>query len=106
MAGSGGLFVLISTKRDERLIAKGILRDLARNLQQIRKEQGYNPTDILSAAYVAYIDNEEINSIKEMKEELIYLVRVRSVMVTRQPIEGVSYKEVELDGRKVLIAIA
>ena len=41
-----------------------------------------------------------------MKEELIYLVRVRSVMVTRQPIEGVSYKEVELDGRKVLIAIA
>jgi isoleucyl-tRNA synthetase len=106
MAGSGGLFVLISTKRDERLIAKGILRDLARNLQQIRKEQGYNPTDILSAAYVAYIDNEEINSIEEMKEELVYLVRVRSVMVTRQPIEGVRYKEIELDGRKVLIAVA
>lgn len=106
MAGEGDLIVFVSTKRDDKLITKGILRDLARNLQQFRKEQGYNPTEILSAAYVAYLDNEDINAITEIKEELVYLVRVRSVVVTRQPIEKVNYKDVELDGRKLLIAVA
>ena len=49
MASQGDLIVFVSTGRDDKLIAKGVLRDLARNLQQVRKEQGYNPTDILSA---------------------------------------------------------
>jgi isoleucyl-tRNA synthetase len=106
MARQGDLIVFVSTGRDDKLIAKGVLRDLARNLQQVRKEQGYNPTDILSAAYVAYLDNEDINAIAEIKEELVYLVRVRSVVVTKQPIEKVKYKDVELDGRKLLLAVA
>ena len=105
MATQGDLIVFVSTGRDDKLIAKGVLRDLARNLQQVRKEQGYNPTDILSAAYVAYLDNEDINAIAEIKEELVYLVRVRSVVVTKQPIEKVKYKDVELDGRKLLLAV-
>jgi isoleucyl-tRNA synthetase len=78
---------------------------LARNLQQVRKEKGYNPTDILSAAYVAYLDNEDINSISDIKEDLTYLVRVKSVVVTKQPIEKVKYKDIELDGRKLLLAV-
>jgi len=106
MTCQGDLIVFVSTGRDDKLIAKGVLRDLARNLQQVRKEQGYNPTDILSAAYVAYLDNEDINAIAEIKEELVYLVRVRSVVVTKQPIEKVKYKDVELDGRKLLLAVA
>jgi len=106
LARQGDLIVFVSTGRDDKLIAKGVLRDLARNLQQVRKEQGYNPTDILSAAYVAYLDNEDINAIAEIKEELVYLVRVRSVVVTKQPIEKVKYKDVELDGRKLLLAVA
>jgi isoleucyl-tRNA synthetase len=105
MASQNDLIVFVSTGRDDKLIAKGILRDLARNLQQVRKEQGYNPTDILSAAYVAYLDNEDINSISELKEDLTYLVRVKSVVVTKQPIEKVKYKDVELDGRKLLLAV-
>jgi len=106
LARQGDLIVFVSTGRDDKLIAKGVLRDLARNLQQVRKEQGYNPTDILSAAYVAYLDNEDINAIAEIKDELVYLVRVRSVVVTKQPIEKVKYKDVELDGRKLLLAVA
>jgi isoleucyl-tRNA synthetase len=105
MSSQNDLIVFVSTGRDDKLIAKGILRDLARNLQQVRKEKGYNPTDILSAAYVAYLDNEDINSISDIKEDLTYLVRVKSVVVTKQPIEKVKYKDIELDGRKLLLAV-
>jgi len=105
MSSQNDLIVFVSTGRDDKLIAKGILRDLARNLQQVRKEKGYNPTDILSAAYVAYLDNEDINSISDIKEDLTYLVRVKSVVVTKQPIDKVKYKDIELDGRKLLLAV-
>jgi isoleucyl-tRNA synthetase len=39
-----GLVVFISTTRDKDLTAKGLLRDMARQLQQLRKERQYNPT--------------------------------------------------------------
>ena len=48
-----GIVVALDTSRDEGLIAQGMVRDLARNLQAIRKEKGYNPTDVLDVAVVA-----------------------------------------------------
>ena len=54
------LVVFISTTREKDLITKGLLRDLARQLQQLRKERQYNPTDTLNTAYIAGLDAEEI----------------------------------------------
>jgi isoleucyl-tRNA synthetase len=76
-----GLVVFISTTRDKDLTAKGLLRDMARQLQQLRKERQYNPTEILNAAYVASLDGEEIATLSAMKDELTYLVRVKSVEI-------------------------
>jgi isoleucyl-tRNA synthetase len=102
----GSLVVFISTRRDKELIVKGLLRDLARNLQQLRKERQYNPTDILSAAYVAgFDDKEETAALSALKNEMTYLVRVKAVVLSKEPLEKVSYKQVEIDGREFLISV-
>ncbi|HZT35815.1 MAG TPA: class I tRNA ligase family protein, partial [Nitrososphaera sp.] len=101
----GNLVVFISTKRDKELIAKGLLRDLARNLQQLRKERQYNPTDILAAAYVAGLDDEESAVLSAMKEEMTYLVRVKAAVLSKEPLDKVSYKQVEIDGREFRISV-
>ncbi|MDQ3869569.1 MAG: isoleucine--tRNA ligase [Thermoproteota archaeon] len=99
------LMVFISTQRDKELTAKGFLRDLARNLQQLRKESGYNPTDILSTAFVANLDDEEISFLAPLKEELKYLVRVKSVVLTKGLTEKINYKLIDLEGRKLNVSI-
>ncbi|HYX56167.1 MAG TPA: class I tRNA ligase family protein [Nitrososphaeraceae archaeon] len=99
------LMVFISTERDKELTSKGFLRDLARNLQQLRKESGYNPTDILSTAFVANLDDEEISFLSPLKEELKYLVRVKSVVLTKDPIEKINYKLIDLEGRNLNVSI-
>ena len=102
---SDDLVVFISTRRERDLITKGLLRDLARQLQQLRKERQYNPTDTVNAAYIAGLDAEEILTLSEMKDELTYLVRVKSVEISKAPVINVSYKAVEIDGREFKISV-
>jgi isoleucyl-tRNA synthetase len=100
-----GLVVFVSSIRDKELIAKGLLRDLARQLQQLRKERQYNPTDIVDAAYVAGLTREEIARLSLMKDELTYLVRVKTVSLLEDAAINVSYKVVEIDGREFKISV-
>jgi isoleucyl-tRNA synthetase len=100
-----GLIVFISSARDKDLIDKGLLRDLARQLQQLRKERQYNPTDILDAAYIAGLTGEEIARLSLMKDELTYLVRVKTVFLLEDSAINVSYKVVEVDERELKISV-
>ncbi len=65
------------------MMAKGLIKDLARRIQTLRKERGYNPTDIL-------------------REEIAFLVRVKSVDFTDSCKE---YKEDDIDGLKIRIGV-
>jgi isoleucyl-tRNA synthetase len=87
------------------LITKGLLRDLARQLQQLRKERQYNPTDTVNAAHIAGLDREEISTISVVKDELTYLVRVKTVVLSNEPVINVSYKAIEIDGREFKISV-
>ncbi|HEX2472056.1 MAG TPA: class I tRNA ligase family protein, partial [Nitrososphaera sp.] len=100
-----GLVVFVSSIRDKGLIAKGLLRDLARQLQQLRKERQYNPTDIVDAAYIAGLTEDEVATLSVMMDELTYLVRVRTVNFLEEPVINVSYKVVEIDGREFKISV-
>jgi isoleucyl-tRNA synthetase len=100
-----GLVVFVSSIRDKDLIAKGLLRDLARQLQQLRKERQYNPTDTVNAAYVAGLAGEEISTLSVMKDELTYLVRVKTMVLSEEAVMNVSYKMVEIDGREFKISV-
>lgn len=99
------LIAFISVTRDQGLIAKGMLRDLARQLQQLRKERQYNPTDTLTMAFVSGLTDEEIQMLTEMKDELGYLVRVKASTLSKEPLVNANYKVIEIDGREFKIAI-
>src|SRR5438309_383362 len=102
MARHESLIVFISTSRNKEMMARGMVRDIARRLQVLRKERGYNPTDILEAAYVLDLDWESLEMIKEKQQELAFLVRVKRVDFSDK---AKAYKEDDIDGQKIRISV-
>jgi isoleucyl-tRNA synthetase len=99
------IVLLLNTSRNEELIMKGVVKDLARNIQQLRKELGYSPTQILDRAHISNFSAEEIAKLHEFKLDLQNLVRVRKIEFTEKTDEAVNSKKIELDGREILIYI-
>jgi len=96
------LIGIISTVRNEELMAKGLVKDLARRLQALRKERGYNPTDILNTASILDLDEESLDMIKNKTEDLSFLVRVKQVNFTQT---CKKYKDDDIDGQKIRISV-
>jgi isoleucyl-tRNA synthetase len=94
--------VLISTSRNKEMMAKGLVKDIARRLQTLRKERGYTPTDVLGVASILELDEESLEMIKERTEELAFLVRVKQVNFTKSCKE---YKDDDIDGQKIKISV-
>ena len=99
------LMIFMSTNRDQNLITQGLVRDLARNLQQLRKEKSYNPTEILSTAYIANLEQDDVSSLSLHTSDLTYLVRVKSLVLSQEKKEDIEYKTIEIDGREISISI-
>ncbi len=99
------IFVLISTVRDRELTARGLARDLARRLQSLRKQRGYNPTQILDAAYIADLDEETLELLHDMLDEMAYLVRVKRVELMKEAKSGVNWSEDEIDGKPIRLSV-
>jgi isoleucyl-tRNA synthetase len=97
--------VLIDTTRSSELISIGLMKDIARNIQQLRKERSFVPTEILSSAYISNLSPEDLMSLEKLKDELAYYVRVKQVIITPTKLDNVAYKEIEIDGRKILISV-
>ncbi|KAG2478031.1 MAG: hypothetical protein NPMRth3_2180003 [Nitrosopumilales archaeon] len=96
------LVVFISTTRNSEMMAKGLVKDLARRLQTLRKERGYNPTDILNVASILDLDDDSLNMVKENAKDLAFLVRVKQVDFTQSCKE---YKDDDIDGQKIRISV-
>lgn len=94
--------VLISTARNREMMAKGLVKDVARRLQTLRKERGYNPTDVLGVASILDLDEESLEMMKERTEELAFLVRVKQVNFEDSCKE---YKDDDIDGQKIRISV-
>jgi isoleucyl-tRNA synthetase len=94
--------VLISTSRNKEMMAKGLVKDIARRLQTLRKERGYNPTDVLEVASILELDDESLEMIKDRTKELAFLVRVKQVNFTESCKE---YKDDDIDGQKIRISV-
>ena len=102
MAKHESMIVFISTARNREMMAKGLVRDVARRLQSLRKERGYTPTDILDAAYILDLDEESLEMVKERQEELAFLVRVKRVEFSDK---AKAYKDDDIDGQKIRISV-
>ncbi len=98
--------VFISGQRDDKLLGEGIMRDLARRVQALRKELGYVPTDVLSAVHIAELEAESMELLKPYMEEMAGLIRARKVYLhdNRAEVEA-DWQESELEGKKIYITI-
>ncbi|MGY5148523.1 MAG: isoleucine--tRNA ligase [Candidatus Nitrosopumilus sp. bin_68KS] len=94
--------VFISTSRNKDMMAKGLVKDIARRLQTLRKERGYNPTDVLETASILDLDEESLAMIQDKAEELAFLVRVNQVNFSESCKE---YKDDDIDGQKIRISV-
>lgn len=98
--------VFISGQRDDKLLGEGIMRDLARRVQALRKELGFMSTDILESAHIAELDAESIQLLEPYLEEMAGLVRTRKIYLHKTKDEiAADWHESELDGKKILINI-
>jgi isoleucyl-tRNA synthetase len=68
----------------------------------LRKERGYNPTDILNVASILDLDDDSLNMVKENAKDLAFLVRVKQVDFTQSCKE---YKDDDIDGQKIRISV-
>ena len=105
-AVEGDLTIIVSGKRDEKLLGEGIMRDLARRVQALRKEMGYVPTDVLDGVHIAELDNESAGLLESYLGEMAELVRARKVNLhgSRDEMQ-VEWHETELDGKRIFISI-
>ena len=84
------------------MMAKGLVKDLARRLQTLRKERGYSPTDILNNASILDLDQESFQLIKTRVDEISFLVRVKEVNFEESCKE---YKNDDIDGQNIRISV-
>lgn len=101
-----GIVVALDSSRDDQLIAQGIVRDLARNLQALRKEKGFNPTEILNVARVSGLSAQTLALIDSKKDELAFLVRVKSVVLKPNVDSMDAWSSAEIDGSEIKIDIS
>jgi isoleucyl-tRNA synthetase len=95
-------FVVSFDASENFAVAKGLVKDIARRLQTLRKERGYNPTDVLEVASILDLEAESLEMIKGMNEELAFLVRVKKVNFEQSCNE---YKDDDIDGQKIRISV-
>jgi len=105
-ASEENILVLLNTARDELLVGEGLMRDIARRIQTLRKELGFKPTDILKEVHVSGLNSEDLKLLKPHMEALKELVRANEVKLYSEPIKlDVKWHEFKLDGAHIYIAI-
>jgi isoleucyl-tRNA synthetase len=98
--------VFVSGQRDENLLGEGIMRDLARRVQALRKEMGFVPTEVLESVHIAELDEESMGLLERYLEEMAGLVRARKVYLHSGRKEVITdWHESELDGKKIYLNI-
>ncbi len=106
LASEGDLHILLETDRNEMLLGEGLMRDLARRVQALRKDLGFSPTDVLNCVYLSGLDSKNVNFLKPHLKTMADLVRSKEVIIKKTCI-GVeaTWHDFKLDSKKVNIAI-
>jgi isoleucyl-tRNA synthetase len=99
--------VTISKQRDDTLIGEGIMRDLARRIQALRKELGFTPTDILETAHIAELDPETTQLLTPHITEMVNLIRTKKIQLhnNTNTLQNTTWHETELDNKKIHITL-
>jgi hypothetical protein len=109
-ASEGDLTVLLDSKRDTGLLGEGVMRDLARRVQALRKDLGFSPTDVLEAVCLAGLDDETRGLLEPLSGVMAGLVRAKKVSLYKEKteVEGVAeteWHEFSFDDKRVYAAV-
>jgi isoleucyl-tRNA synthetase len=109
-ASEGDLTVLLDSKRDAGLLGEGVMRDLARRVQALRKDLGFSPTDVLEAVHLAGLDDETRDLLEPLLGVMAGLVRAKKVSLNKdkREVAGVAeteWHEFSFDDKRVYAAI-
>jgi len=104
-ASDNEVMLFLTVERDKDLMAEGMLRDIARRIQALRKEMGYNPTQILTSAKICGLSEEWVSALTPLLDRLAYLVRVREAEFVKEADPRYSWSESEVDGLTIKIAL-
>jgi len=105
-ASDGDTQVLLDISRDKKLLGEGVMRDLARRVQALRKELGFMPTEILNTVHFAELDQETVELLKPYLTEMTELVRAKEVRFHHKRSEvQAKWYESQLDDKKVYVTI-
>lgn len=102
VSSRGDTIVVISVTRDAKMIARGLVKDVARRIQSLRKERGYDPTDVIDAVSVLDLDAESRGMLEDNSSDLRFLVRSKKIDFSG-PVG--QCKEYEIDGKRIRICI-
>lgn len=105
VAEKGGVYVAVARERDRKLVAEGLVRDLARRLQALRKERGFIPTAMLRSASVSGLEEDDLELVRPLLKQMAYLVRVREVALFPERRKGSGWSEAELDGHPIFLRV-
>jgi isoleucyl-tRNA synthetase len=98
--------VLVDKIRTDKLEGEGLMRDLARRVQALRKDLGFSPTDIVDAVHIAELEPENIKLLKPYITEMEALVRTKKIHVHDNQTEvGAEWHQDKLDKKKIYIAV-
>ena len=102
-ADRDGVAAVVPSRRSDAMVCRGLVRDLARRLQALRKERGHRPTDMLEYASVRGLSAAQESMVSGSLGELAFLVRVREATLSER--RGAEYAEGDVDGQPVRIAV-
>jgi valyl-tRNA synthetase len=106
VASEGELKVLLDKNRGDALEGEGLMRDLARRVQALRKDLGFSPTDIVEAVHVAELEPKNIELLTPFVADMEGLVRAKKVFVHDERVEiDTKWHKSKLDKQKVYVAI-
>ena len=98
--------VLVDKIRNDKLEGEGLMRDMARRVQALRKDLGFSPTDIVDAVHIAELEPENIKLLKPYINEMEGLVRTKKIHVHDSQTEvGAEWHQDKLDKKKIYIAV-
>jgi valyl-tRNA synthetase len=105
-ASEDEMTVFINKHRDEKLLGEGLMRDLARRVQALRKDRGYTPTDVLDAVHIADLDDKNIKLLESYLKEMTELVRTKKICLHRNRLEvEAEWREYKVEGKTVYVTI-
>ncbi len=105
-ASDDSIQVFVNGERDDKLVGEGLMRDLARRVQALRKELNYMPTDLLEAVHIAELDRESMELLEPYLTEMADLVRARKVYMNENRVEiDIKWHASKLDNKQIYINI-